>query len=227
MNKENLMNKSIETTGRTEEEAISSALALLGLERDEISVEILERAKPGFLGIGAAPAKIRVSYEAEDDSAIRIKAFIDGLLSRMGSSAVAEVETVDDTNYNVNLKGDALGSLIGRRGETLDAIQHISNYAINRGAGKHIRINVDAEDYRCKREESLTALAQKIAAKTLKYRKNMTLEPMNSYERHVIHTALQDSPGVSTYSVGTEPNRRVVIAYGKAKAPRQDFKNKR
>lgn len=221
------MNKSIETTGRTEEEAITAALALLGLERDEISVEILERAKPGFLGIGSTPAKIRVSYNAEDDMAKRIKDFVDGLLSRMGSAATAEVDVVDDANYNVNLKGEGLGSLIGRRGETLDAIQHISNYAVNRGAAKHVRINIDAEDYRNKREESLTALAQKIAAKTLKYRKNMTLEPMNSYERHVIHTALQDFSGVSTYSVGTEPNRRVVIAYGKGKAPRQDFKPKR
>lgn len=221
------MNKSIETTGKTEEDAILAALALLGLERDEISVEILERAKPGFLGLGASPARIRVSYNAEDDTVVKIKEFVDGLLSRMDSAARAEVVAQDDTNYSVNLKGEGLGSLIGRRGETLDAIQHITNYAVNKDAGKHIRINIDAEDYRAKREESLTALAQKIAAKTLKYRKNMTLEPMNSYERHVIHTALQDFSGVSTYSVGTEPNRRVVIAYGKGKAPRQDFRNKR
>jgi len=221
------MKKSIEATGRTEEEAISAALSLLKLEREEISVEILDRAKPGFLGIGVAPAKIRVSYEAEDDLVLQIKDFVNGLLVKMGSAATAVVIEVDDMNYSVNLTGDGLGSLIGRRGETLDAIQHISNYAINKGSGKHVRINIDAEDYRNKREDSLVVLAQKIAAKTLKYRKNMTLEPMNSYERHVIHTALQDFEGVSTYSVGTEPNRRVVIAYGKAKAPHQDFKKRK
>lgn len=220
------MRKSIETTGKTEEDAILAALSQLGLERDEISVEILERGKPGFLGIGAAPAKIRVFYEAPDDSVTKIKEFIDGLLERMGSEARAEVDKSDEANFNVSLKGSGLGSLIGRRGETLDAIQHIANYAVNRGSEKHVRINVDAEDYRSKREESLAMLAKKVAAKTLKYRKNMTLEPMNSYERHVIHTALQDFDGVTTYSVGTEPNRRVVIAYGKAKAPRQDFRKR-
>ncbi len=221
------MKKSIEATGKTEEEAISAALALLGLERDEISVELLERSKPGFLGIGASPARIRVSYEAEDDSVSRTRDFVNGLLKRMGSSAVSEVTVVDDSNYNVNLKGEGLGSLIGRRGETLDAIQHITNYAVNRGSSKHIRINIDAEDYRSKREEALGALAHKTAAKVLKYRRNMTLEPMNSYERHIIHTALQDVDGISTYSVGTEPNRKVVIAYGKAKSPRQDFRKRK
>ncbi len=221
------MLKSIETTGKTEEEAIASALAQLGLERDEISVEILERAKPGFLGIGSSLAKIRVSYEAQDDSVVKIRNFVNGLLKRMDSSATAEVTPIDEFNFKVNLKGEGLGSLIGRRGETLDAIQHLTNYVVNRGDGKHIRVNLDAEDYRSKREESLGLLAKKVAAKVLKYRKNMTLEPMNSYERHVIHTALQNFDGVSTYSVGTEPNRRVVVAYGKSKGPKQDFRQKR
>jgi len=221
------MNKSIETTGKTEEEAINAALALLGLERDEISVEILERAKPGFLGLGSSPAKIRVSYEAEDDDVAKVRDFLDGLLKRMGSDATPEITVKDETTFCVNLKGENLGSLIGRRGETLDAIQHLTNYAVNRGNGKHLRISIDAEDYRSKREDSLEALAKKVAGKVVKYRKNMTLEPMNSYERHVIHTALQDVAGVTTYSVGTEPNRRVVVAYGKARAPRQDFRPKR
>ena len=221
------MYKSIETTGKTEEDAIASALAQLGLERDEISVELLERAKPGFLGIGSSLAKIKVSYEAQDDSAVRIRDFVNGLLKKMDSEATAEVSLVSESNFFVNLKGEGLGCLIGRRGETLDAIQHLTNYAVNRGDGKHIRVNVDAEDYRSKREDSLAQLAQKVASKVLKYRKNMTLEPMNSYERHVIHTALQDVEGVSTYSVGTEPNRRVVVAYGKSNAPKQDFRQKR
>ena len=108
--------------------------------------------------------------------------------------------------------GSDLGSLIGRRGETLDAIQQLTNYAVNRGQSKRVRIHLDAENYRAKREETLERLARKTASKALKYHRNMTLEPMNAYERHVIHAALQDFDGVTTYSTGTEPNRRVVVA---------------
>lgn len=221
------MYKSIETTGKTEEEAINAALALLGLERDEISVEILERAKPGFLGIGSTPAKIKVYYKAEDEAVVRTREFLEGLLVRMGSDATVEITPRDDNALYVNLKGDNLGPLIGRRGETLDAIQHLANFAVNRSGGPHIKISIDAEDYRQKREQSLVALARKVAGKVVKYRRNMTLEPMNSYERHVIHSSLQDFEGVTTYSVGTEPNRRVVITYGRSRAARQDFRSKR
>lgn len=106
-----------------------------------------------------------------------------------------------------------MGAVIGRRGETLDAIQHLVNYAVNRGSDKRMHISVDAEGYRSKREESLVHLAHKMAAKAIKYKRSMALEPMNSYERHVIHTALQDYEGVSTSSTGVEPNRRVVVNY--------------
>ena len=113
----------------------------------------------------------------------------------------------------VDLVGENLGILIGRRGETLDAIQHLTNYAVNRGQNKRARINVDAENYRRKREESLQRLAQKVAGKVVKYRRNITLEPMNAYERHVIHAALQDMDNITTHSTGVEPNRCVVIEY--------------
>ncbi|MBR6654043.1 MAG: protein jag [Oscillospiraceae bacterium] len=208
------MIKVIEATGKTEDEAIQSALAELGCTRDQVSVEILERAKSGFLGIGAAPAKIRVSLEQPDDIITLTENFLKGLLEKMGSDAVPVLEQKDENTIYVNLTGEKLGMLIGRRGETLDAIQHIANYAMNRVSEKHVHISVDAENYRSKREESLQRLAEKVAAKVLKYRKNMTLEPMNSYERHVIHTALQDYEGVSTFSTGTEPNRRIVVAFG-------------
>ena len=204
----------IEATGKTEDDAIQSALAELGCTRDQVSVEILERAKSGFLGIGAAPAKIRVSFEQPDDIITLTETFLKGLLEKMGSDAVPVLEQKDENTIYVNLTGEKLGMLIGRRGETLDAIQHIANYAMNRVSEKHVHISVDAENYRSKREESLQRLAEKVAAKVLKYRKNMTLEPMNSYERHVIHTALQDYEGVSTFSTGTEPNRRIVVAFG-------------
>ena len=111
------------------------------------------------------------------------------------------------------LEGDNLGSLIGRRGETLDAIQQLTSYSVNRGRAHRVRVHVDAEHYRARRQESLERLGRKVAGKVVKYRRNVTLEPMNAYERHVIHTALQDYDHVTTYSMGTEPNRRVVVAY--------------
>ena len=135
----------------------------------------------------------------------------------MESPAVVRVCETEKGRYQVTLEGEKLGALIGRRGETLDAIQQLTNYAVNRGADKRVRIHVDAENYRQKREQSLESLAVKVAGKVTKYRRSVTLEPMNAYERHVIHTALQEYAGVTTYSVGTEPNRRVIVAYDREK----------
>ncbi|NLO48548.1 MAG: protein jag [Clostridiales bacterium] len=209
------MVKSIEAVGKTEEEAISSALSQLGKERDEVSVEIIERSRSGFLGIGSSPAKVRVSYEYKESTVELTEKFLIGLLKKMGSDAVPKVEMAENDRINVDLIGEKLGILIGRRGETLDAIQHITNSVVNRGGDSRVHISIDAESYRSKREDSLQRLAEKVAGKVLKYRKNMTLEPMNSYERHVIHTALQEYEGVTTFSTGVEPNRRIVVAYGK------------
>ena len=249
------MIKTLEKTGRTEEDAVAAALAELGLERDDVSVEIVERAKSGFLGIGASPAVIRVSYEVEDEpEAVEeapapvkadapavepetapaakpaapvdenadyaaIRAFLTGLLERMNVEADIEIGPRENGGVNVNLSGSGMGAIIGRRGETLDAIQHLTNYVVNRGADKHLHISVDAENYRAKREESLVHLAEKMAEKAIKYKRSMALEPMNSYERHVIHTALQNYEGVTTSSTGEEPNRRVVVAYVKTEQP--------
>ncbi|MCI7810696.1 MAG: protein jag [Clostridiales bacterium] len=239
------MLKTLEKSGKTEEAAIAAALEELGLDRDDVSVEIVERAKSGFLGIGASPAVVRVQYEAPDEesetaaeapaatqeqpaaapaapaaadepeSYARIRAFVSGLLEHMGIQAEIEITARENGGVNVNLSGSNMGAVIGRRGETLDAIQHLTNYAVNRGSDKHMHISVDAESYRAKREESLVRLAEKMAAKAIKYKRSMALEPMNSYERHVIHTALQDYEGVTTSSTGTEPNRRVVVSYEK------------
>ncbi len=240
------MIKTLEKTARTEDEAIAAALAELGMDRDDVSVEIVERAKSGFLGIGASPAVIRVSYEVpdpveekapaapaarpeaepaaaavvdEDPDYAAIRQFLSGLLERMGVKAQIEISTRENGGINVNLSGNGMGAIIGRRGETLDAIQHLTNYAVNRGSEKHLHISVDAENYRSKREESLTRLAEKMAEKAIKYKRSMALEPMNSYERHVIHTALQNYEGVTTSSTGVEPNRRVVVSYVKPEQP--------
>ena len=211
------MLRSIETTGKTEEEAIAAALQQLEKTREEVSVEVLERSKSGFLGFGAVPAKVRVSYEYVETPAEKAEAFLKGLLERMGSDAVPEIDDRGENGLYIRLNGEKLGMLIGRHGETLDAIQPLTGYVVNKGVSKRTHISVDAEDYWAKREESMRSLAYKVAAKVIKNRKNMMLEPMNSYERHVIHTALQDYEEVSTYSVGSEPNRRVVVAYGKTR----------
>ena len=246
------MIKTLEKSARTEDEAIALALKELGMDRDDVSVEIVERAKSGFLGIGASPAVIRVSYEVPDEvvkpapkaekpAALAAKAapkvekvaapadepaeyaqirqFLTGLLERMGVTAEMEFSPRDNGGVNVSLSGNGMGAIIGRRGETLDAIQHLTNYVVNRGNEKHMHISVDAECYRSKREESLTHLAEKMAEKAIKYKRSMALEPMNSYERHVIHTALQNYPGVTTSSTGVEPNRRVVVSYVKPEQP--------
>ena len=151
----------------------------------------------------------------------RVEQYLSGLLSLMGVKAEITITERPNGGLNAELSGSGMGAVIGRRGETLDAIQHLVNYSVNRGSEKRMHISVDAENYRSKREDSLVRLAEKMAAKAVKYRRSMALEPMNSYERHVIHTALQDYPGVSTASVGVEPNRRVVVNY-----ERQDTGNK-
>lgn len=257
------MFKSIEATGKTIDLAIQAGLDTLGMDRDSVSVEVLEQPKSGFFGIGASPAKVSLTYEVPDPKPektseppkaeskpaapkpkaapeapapkaepkpepkpipapalegtveAKIEVFMKGLLEHMGSDAVPSATKVDEDTYAVELIGEHLGMLIGRRGDTLDAIQHITNYAVNHGQNKRVRVNVDAENYRKKREESLERLANKVAGKVTKSRRNITLEPMNAYERHVIHAALQDYPDVTTYSTGTEPGRRIVVAYSK------------
>ena len=306
------MEKNIVATGKTIDLAIESALTQLGLDRDSVSVQVLQQAKSGFLGLGSQPAKVQVTYEAPDpapeapkvalSSASRskpkaaapvkkpepkpeapkaekkpepkpekkaeapkaekkpepkpekkeapkaerkeapkapkapkaekkveapktyapaeagsveekIEVFLKGLLENMDSKAVPHCWKVEGSTYKVDLVGDDLGYLIGRRGDTLDAIQHLANYAVNRDVEGHIRINVDAEAYREKREESLRRYARKKAQQVLKARRRTTLEPMNAYERHVIHAALQEMDNITTHSTGVEPNRRVVIEY--------------
>lgn len=271
------MLKYMEFTAKTVDEAIARGLAQLGLDRDDVSVEILEQGRTGFLGIGSVPAKVKLTYEApdgpapapappaaeersapvrrpapkperpatqkaerpapkeekpapapvaekpapkgeraDDDVAAAIIRFQTGLFQHMGVEAVPVV-TRDGDTYQVVLEGENMGALIGHRGETLDAIQQLTGYAVNKGRSHRVRIHVDAEGYRARREESLNRLARKTAGKVVKYRRNITLEAMNAYERHVIHTALQDYPGVTTFSTGTEPNRRTVVAYDPSK----------
>ena len=162
----------------------------------------------------AAPKEPKVYAPAEAGSVEeKIETFLKGLLENMGSNAVPHAVKKGDNAYDVELTGEDLGYLIGRRGDTLDAIQRLCNYAVNHGTEGRIRISVDAEDYRAKREDSLRKYARKKAQQVLKARRRCSLEPMNAYERHVIHATLQEMENITTYSTGTEPNRRVVIEY--------------
>lgn len=320
------MQKFIETTGDTRDAAIAAALKQLGMDRDDVSVEVLDNGKKGFLGIGATPARVRVTYEVpdepvkkeepvhkpvekaekpakaeadkkpapkqekpaekpqklsitdEDDTPRLVKAapadfvpekleierpprrerprrerggrgrrvreerpvtpsvpkerelipvseegmkkaeqlatdFITGLLEKMGvEGQVATLPQVECDQLRLEISGPDMGPIIGRRGDTLDAIQYLGSLVLNNALDEHVRLSVNTENYREKRAESLERLARKMAMKVVKSHRSMTLEPMNPYERRIIHAALQDFNGVTTYSTGTEPGRRVVIA---------------
>ena len=212
------MTKKIEATGKTIDDAIAAALEQLGgVDRDMVSVEVLENPKSGFLGIGGTPAKVAVSMEEEEERG-DVVAFLKALLEKMGANAEVAANTTEEGNLAVKFSGENMGILIGRRGETLDAIQHIANLVANRDREEHIRVTVDTENYRAKRAETLENLARKVAGQVKKYKRNKALEPMNAYERHIIHAALQDVEDVSTSSTGAEPNRRVIISYTGADA---------
>ncbi len=308
------MQKYIETTGPNRDAAIEAALKQLGLDRDDVSVTVIDNGRRGFLGIGATPAKVRVSYEAPDEpvkeepvpvkeeppkpviplekteakeapekpekkpekkqeklsittddttprlvkaapknfvpqseapkrerhkrerrpitpSAPKerklipvseecmkkaeeiITGFISGLLEKMGIEGTVEVlPQLECDQLRIQINGPDMGPVIGRRGDTLDAIQYLGSLVLNNALDEHVRLSVDTENYREKRAESLERLARKMAMKVLKSHRTMTLEPMNPYERRIIHAALQEFNGVTTYSTGSEPGRRVVIA---------------
>ena len=307
------MQKFLEATGENRDAAIENALRQLGLDRDDVSVEVLDNGKKGIFGIGATPARVRVTYEApdvaekkpepkpapkaekpaqkpqklsitdEDDTPRLVKAapadfvpekleverprrersdrphrergdrprrerrpreerpitpsvpkerelipvseecmkkaeelaisFISGLMEKMGiEGQVTVLPQVECDQLRLELSGPDMGPIIGRRGDTLDAIQYLGSLVLNNALDEHVRLSVDTENYREKRSESLERLARKMAMKVVKSHRSMTLEPMNPYERRIIHAALQDFNGVTTYSTGTEPSRRVVIA---------------
>ena len=207
------MNKCVEATGKTIDDAIAAALEQLGgIDRDLVSVEVLENPKAGFLGLGGTPAKVKVTLE-EAESAGSVESFLANLLQKMGTEAKIDSKITESGDIAIELSGENMGVLIGRRGETLDAIQHIANLVANKGREEHVRVMIDTENYRAKRTETLENLAKKVAGQVVKYKRNKVLEPMNAYERHVIHAALQDIENVSTSSTGIEPNRRVVVNY--------------
>lgn len=209
------MNREQIGTGKTIEEAILAACAALNIDReaDDLDIEVIAAPSKGFMGIGSSDAKVRVSIMQNDSDAV---SFLSDVMELMGVQCAIMPEKTEDT-LRIELRGANMGMVIGRRGETLDALQYLTALVTNKGKQEFIKISLDIENYRKKREETLEALAKKLAGKAIKYRHNVTLEPMNAYERRIIHATLQDFRDITTLSTGSEPNRKVVISYSPGK----------
>ncbi len=224
----------VEKTGKTVEEAVAAALKELQVTEHDVTVEVLEQPKSGFLGlIGARPAKVAVTLIKKEEPAVEEKitveteeatavvgedpiavgkAFLMDVFAKMNLTVTIEAEEKEEVVL-FDLKGNDLGILIGRHGQTLDALQYLTNLAANKNAGEgRKRIVLDVEDYRKRREETLVRLAHRLANKVKRRNQRIVLEPMSRHERKIIHMALQDDPQIATYSEGEEPYRKIVIA---------------
>ena len=207
--------------GKTVEEALNLALQELGISEDEADIKILNEGNKGLFGlIGNKEAEVMVTAKETEDmetvseSKKLAREFLQGVFERMNVDADITIVEIDN-KLDINLSGDNMGILIGRRGETLMALQYLTSLTVNRKKEGYIGVTIDTENYKKKREETLIKLARKTADKAIKYRRNMTLEPMNPYERRIIHASLQDDDRIKTYSTGEEPNRKVVISYNR------------
>lgn len=202
--------KTIEFTGKTVDEALKNALSELKVSKDKVEYTITDEGSKGFLNlIGSRPAKIRVTLRRSISD--ECKVFLEGILSNMGLECQVSIREISDRIF-ANVEGDDVGTIIGYRGETLDSIQYLLNvFANKQNKGLYKKIILDAGSYRSKREETLKKLASKTAYKVKKYGKTMKFEPMNPYERKIIHSALQNDNMITTHSEGQEPFRRIVV----------------
>ncbi|MBQ5801343.1 MAG: protein jag [Clostridia bacterium] len=208
------MKKEIIITGKTTEEALKKAAEELGAQSaDELTYEVIEEAKKGIFGIGATPAKIKATYTVKGD-AIALD-FIKELIANMQLKAEVTMTSKAKDERLINIDGEDAGALIGHHGDTLDSLQYLANLAANKKfegeKREYVKITVDIEGYRAKREETLRALARRMADKVLRYKKSVMFEPMSPYERRIIHSEVQNIAGVSTNSIGSENNRKIVI----------------
>jgi len=209
------MRRSVEKTGKTVEETIEAALSELALERDKVDIQIIDEGSKGLFGlIGSKVARVIVT--AKESGEDRAREFLSSVFEKMNLDVHIDIEE-EENALKINMSGPDMGILIGRRGETLDSLQYLTSLVVNKGDNEYIRVSMDTENYRKKREETLVRLANKLADRVAKYRKNITLEPMNPYERRIIHSTLQNNKMVTTYSIGDEPNRKVVIAVNNKK----------
>ena len=202
----------IEKSAKTKDEAIELALNELGLNIDDVEVEVIEEGSKGFLGIGGKDAVVRVCYN--DGAEMRAQKFLDGLFEILGEEVDMTI-TKEDKALDIELSGPDMGVVIGKRGETLDALQHLTSLVVNRGDLDFVKVSLDTENYREKRVKALESLANKLANKVVRTGRNTSLEPMNAYERRIIHATLQNHDKVTTYSVGQGVRRKVIIALKK------------
>ncbi len=208
------MKKEIIVTGKTVDEAVANAAAQLGVNSEDIKYDVIDEPKKGLFGIGAVPAKINAVYTLKGEE-IALE-FVKKLVSDMQLDVTVDMRYCPEREgMLIDIQGEGAGMLIGHHGDTLDSIQYLANLAANKKIDgekrAHVKITVDAENYRAKREETLRSLARRMADKVLKYKKSVMLEPMNPYERRIIHSEIQGIAGVSTNSIGSENNRKIVI----------------
>ena len=207
------MKREVIVFGRTVEEAIENGLKELGVTADKADYEVIENAKKGFLGFGETPAKVKVICNV--NAGMKAVEFVKKLVNNIGLDVEVKAEQINGKDTKITLEGESAGMLIGHHGETLDALQYLANLTANKSEddekGDYSKVTVDIENYRAKREETLRTLARRMAARVRKNNRNITLEPMNPYERRIIHSEVQNIEGVSTYSIGADDNRKIVI----------------
>ncbi len=198
-------------TGKTIEDAVEAAAVDLGLPKDSFSYEIEEMPKKGFFGIGSVLAKIKVNYEISVED--KVEDYLSGLFNVIGLEGCKTSITVDGENVNIQIDGESAELFLKRHGEAIDALQMIIALSINHGSDNKYKVTLNINDYREKSKERLEALAHRVAKQVQKSHKRVTLNPMSAYQRRLIHTCLQNVENITTFSVGSEPNRKVVIAY--------------
>lgn len=196
-------------TAKSVDEAIQLALDELKVSKDEVDIDVIEEGAKGFLGLGAKDAKVSVTVK--DPASRDAKAFLNDIFSAMDISAQIHTE-LSGEGLDIELKGEDMGIIIGKHGDTLDALQYLTSLIVNHDSDDYIKVSIDTENYRKKRTETLISLSNRLADNVVKSGKKKTLEPMNPYERRIIHSNLQSNSNVVTYSVGDEPYRKVVIA---------------
>lgn len=244
------MTKEIIVTGKTVDDAIDTACRENGLEKDDIRIEILERGKKSLFGLKVTPAKVKITFECDEVATKPVatekketkkqvtntgeipdvyntkaeiaKKYLEDILKAMGINDFSVNVEIEESAINLTLEGDELGFIIGRRGETLDAIQYLTGLVANKVDGEYVRISINSGSFREKREKTLEGLAAKLANTAIRTSKNITLEPMNPYERRIIHAAVSKIEGATSKSIGEEPNRRVVIS---STNPRRRYNN--
>lgn len=207
----------IEVSAKTVSEAITEACQKLGVTSDKLDYTVLDEGSSGFLGIGSKPAIIKAAVKAEEISVdMAAKSFLNDVFTAMNMTVVIDVKYDDiDKTMNIDLSGDEMGVLIGKRGQTLDSLQYLVSLVVNKGSEEYIRVKIDTENYRQRRKETLENLAKNIAYKVKRTKRPVSLEPMNPYERRIIHSVLQNDKYVTTHSEGEEPFRRVVVTLKK------------